>query len=165
MSDCMLALGDLSNMDNFWGDGQGVILCQHEGKGFMEDRCERISWHAVGERLETCPIGIKEIRDGTTHQRELIGVLQNVCSVGREKRVILLCRNDIKQESLLAIIKNKGVTDILSVPGRRNASAPSDYLLNACDHERIRLTSIEILEPRTTEKDAVYTLVGARRKK
>jgi hypothetical protein len=90
-------------------------------------------------------------------------VLQNACSVGREKRIILACRNDINREGLIEIIRSKGITDILSVPGKRNAQAPDIDFVKLCQQEGIKLTSIDIVKPGTPETDAIYDLVGARR--
>lgn len=90
-------------------------------------------------------------------------MLQNACSVGREKRTILACRNDINRESLREIIKSKGITDILSVPGKRNAHVPDNDFVKLCQQEGIKLTSIDIVKPGTPQTDAVYDLVGARR--
>lgn len=164
LSDCMLALGDLSNMDNLCWNEQGILLYQNENNGHIEDRIECISYSS--EALSLRPIGITEIRRYcTTHQRELLWVLQNACSVGREKRVILICRNDINHEGLMAIAKVTGVTDILSVPGKRNAPVPNNNLVKMCEHEKIKLTSIDVVEPGTPQSDAMYNLLGARRPK
>ena len=77
----------------------------------------------------------------------------------------MVCRNDINYESLAVIAKVRGVTDILSVPGKRNAPVPNNNLVKMCEQERIQLTSIDIVEPGTPEKDAIYNLLGARRSK
>lgn len=65
----------------------------------------------------------------------------------------------------MAIAKVTGVTDILSVPGKRNAPVPNNNLVKMCEHEKIKLTSIDVVEPGTPQSDAMYNLLGARRPK
>lgn len=66
-------------------------------------------------------------------------------------------------EDLEAIIKNRRVTDILSVPGPMFSHKPKTELVGVCRKYRIPLTSINMVQGSTHRQDAVYDLVGAER--
>lgn len=176
LDDHMPALGDLANIDNYFKEEEGMIFYQHEEKWQQIERCEMVKylWKNLTEPVFPKFEDLMEKRIimepvlpalGSWYQQNFVAIHQNVCPVGREKKVIFVCRNDINPEELAVIVKQQRVTDILSVPGKNSAPKPNDWLVQLCHDEKIQLTSIEVVISSTENSGAIYDLVGAKRNK
>lgn len=156
----MSGLGDLANIDNLFCNWIGLFFYQHEAGGKLQDCCEIISEKWMESLDDVRVYG---------YQKDFISVLKRSCSIGREKRKILVCRNDISMDEIQRIAQ-LGLTDIVSIPGKnamgntviQNALKPCKELLHFCKTAGIKLTSIDVLTPATKE-EAQFDLVGAKR--
>ncbi len=84
--------------------------------------------------------------------------MKRACSVGREKRVIFVCRSNIDEKDLQEIIEKNKVTDVFCIPGHDAIEKPENHVIKLCRDNNIKLTSIEIKSAKQDE-DIEYDLV------
>jgi hypothetical protein len=151
-------LGHLSNIDNlFVGKWQeGILFYQQEREGTSQNMADVLVYN--GGKITLQNIDYNKVGWKDSCDRELINIFRNVCDVGREKRVIFICRDDISVQKLETIIRDKRVTDILCVPGKKTTEGSRKQLLELCKKKKIPLTSIEITQDATDEIPAVFQL-------
>lgn len=155
-------LMDIANIDRFFKDGhKGMVISELEKDGSIRDFHELLRFSdgdVVSDLLDIYD------SDNSCH-KIFIRSLQRACSVGREKRVIFICHHDISLEELRAIVKDKKVTDIFSVPWENyTATVPSDDIIDFCKTYELPVT-LTYLKKNTKKKNKYEIAKGAKREK